>query len=121
MVKWLVDVTYNYGIQLRRCLPFRCLKIFLFPFFAPAIYKIICERNTTFSGFYICGTSEPIKNFLFFMNVSKVPAASVIFSTAPLRFVDQARINVYFSYGPPLFPSYDSEDGFLRHLFLRTH
>jgi len=87
-IKWLVDVSYNYGILLRKYLSLRYLKRFLFPFFAFAIYKIFSECSTILIGFYICGTSEPKLKFPFFMNVSKFPAASIIFSAAPLRFVD---------------------------------
>ena len=58
-IKWLVDVSYNYGILLRRYLPLRCLKRFLFPFFAHAICKIFSESSTILTGFYFCGTSEP--------------------------------------------------------------
>ena len=57
------------------------------------------------TGFYICGTLEPkLKIYFLSKNVSKFPAASIIFSAAPLSFVDQTRRNTYFCYGPP---SYD--------------
>jgi hypothetical protein len=64
--KWLVDVSYNYGILLKRYFPLRCLKRFLFPFFALAIYKVFSERSTILTGFYICGTLEPKLKIYFF-------------------------------------------------------
>lgn len=116
-IRWLVDVSYNYGILMRKCLPLRCLKNFLFPFFGFAVYEIFSERSTILTGFYICGTLESKLKIYFFswMFLSSLLLAAGKFQQLPyVLWIRQGEVLISFM-DPPLFPS------FLRHLFLRTH